>query len=156
MRTDRTRRTAACGMLAALASVLLVLGSLVDVLDLSCAAAASLGVVYARIEYGAKWSAAVWLCASVVSLLLFALFAGPYPLFKAIAERRTQVVSWVCKLLFFNLALTAVLVVGVYLLGLEDFFGFTVVVYAAGNALFVLFDIALTQLISVYYRRFRR
>ena len=80
-------------MLAALASVLLVLGSLVDVLDLSCAAAASLGVVYARIEYGAKWSAAVWLCASVVSLLLFprsapllfALFAGPYPLFKAFA-----------------------------------------------------------------------
>lgn len=58
-------------MLAALASVLLVLGSLVDVLDLSCAAAASLAVVYARIEYGAKWSAAVWLCASVVSLLLF-------------------------------------------------------------------------------------
>ena len=46
-------------MLAALASVLLVLGSLVDVLDLSCAAAASLAVVYARIEYGAKWSAAV-------------------------------------------------------------------------------------------------
>ena len=164
MRTDRIRRTAACGMFAALASVLLVLGSLVDVLDLSCAAAASLAVVYARIEYGAKWSAAVWLCASVVSLLLFprsapllfALFAGPYPLFKAFAERRTQVVSWVCKLLFFNLALTAVLVVGVYLLGLEDFFGFTVVVYAAGNALFVLFDIALTQLISVYYRRFRR
>ena len=154
MRTDRTRRTAACGMLAALASVLLVLGSLVDVLDLSCAAAASLGVVYARIEYGAKWSAAVWLCASVVSLLLFPRSAPL--LFALFAERRTQVVSWVCKLLFFNLALTAVLVVGVYLLGLEDFFGFTVVVYAAGNALFVLFDIALTQLISVYYRRFRR
>ena len=87
MKADRTRRTAVCGMLAALTSVLLILGSLVDVLDLSCAAAASLAVVYARIEYGAKWSAAVWLCASAISLLLFprsapllfALFAGPYP-----------------------------------------------------------------------------
>ena len=164
MKADRTRRTAVCGMLAALTSVLLILGSLVDGLDLSCAAAASLAVVYARIEYGAKWSAAVWLCASAVSLLLFprsapllfALFAGPYPLFKAFAERRSRVRSWVCKLAFFNLALTAILAVGLYLLGLEDFFGFTLVVYGAGNALFVLYDVALTRLISVYYKRFRR
>lgn len=164
MKADRIRRTAVCGMLAALTNVLLILGSLVDVLDLSCAAAASLAVVYARIEYGAKWSAAVWLCASAVSLLLFprsapllfALFAGPYPLFKAFAERRSRVRSWVCKLAFFNLALTAILAVGLYLLGLEDFFGFTLVVYGAGNALFVLYDVALTRLISVYYKRFRR
>lgn len=80
----------------------------------------------------------------------------PYPLFKAFAERRSRVRSWVCKLAFFNLALTAILAVGLYLLGLEDFFGFTLVVYGAGNALFVLYDVALTRLISVYYKRFRR
>ena len=62
----------------------------------------------------------------------------------------------ICKLAFFNLALTAILAVGLYLLGLEDFFGFTLVVYGAGNALFVLYDVALTRLISVYYKRFRR
>lgn len=72
------------------------------------------------------------------------------------AERRSRVRSWVCKLAFFNLALTAILAVGLYLLGLEDFFGFTLVVYGAGNALFVLYDVALTRLISVYYKRFRR
>ena len=133
-------------MLAALTSVLLILGSLVDVLDLSCAAAASLAVVYARIEYGAKWSAAVWLCASAVSLLLFprsapllfALFAGPYPLFKGFLRAAEPRLVVGLQLAFFNLALTAILAVGLYLLGLEDFFGFTLVVYGAGNALFVL------------------
>lgn len=91
MKADRTRRTAVCGMLAALTSVLLILGSLVDVLDLSCAAAASLAVVYAPDRIRRQMVGRRRLCASAVSLLLFprsapllfALFAGPYPLFKA-------------------------------------------------------------------------
>ena len=90
--------------------------------------------------------------------LRFGGLAAAVPALRAAAVRavRRRVRSWVCKLAFFNLALTAILAVGLYLLGLEDFFGFTLVVYGAGNALFVLYDVALTRLISVYYKRFRR
>ncbi len=80
----------------------------------------------------------------------------PYPLFKGFCGAAEPRLVVGLQLAFFNLALTAILAVGLYLLGLEDFFGFTLVVYGAGNALFVLYDVALTRLISVYYKRFRR
>ena len=65
-----TRRLAVSAVLAALGVVLLLLGSLVQVLDLSMAAIASLLVVFAVIEIGGKYPILIYLVTSVLSLLL--------------------------------------------------------------------------------------
>ena len=91
-----------------------------------------------------------------IALILFWRICTRIGRNRSFCHENAEGLRWICKLAFFNLALTAILAVGLYLLGLEDFFGFTLVVYGAGNALFVLYDVALTRLISVYYKRFRR
>ena len=82
-------------MLAALGVILLSLGALVEVLDISVAVIASLLVVYAVIEMGGAYPWMIWLVTSIVGYLLmpktpvlfFALFFGFSPIVKEKAER---------------------------------------------------------------------
>lgn len=158
-------RTSVCGLLSAASLALLAVGSFSGTLELSAAAAASLAVVYIRIEFGTVPALSVYACVSLLSLLLlpqktgalvYALGAGAYPVFKAFAESRFRAVpGWILKLAFFNAALTLVIAAGTYLLSLSLGFGFAVLTYIAANAAFVVYDVALTMLITLYFRRFR-
>lgn len=168
MRT-RTRRLTVSAILAAVGVVLLYLGALIEVLDLSVVVLASLVCVFAVLEMGGAWP---WLVYAVVSVLstvllpvktpavLFLLFGGCYPIVKAYYERLPRVVSWLLKVVSFNLALTLFMVAARWLLGLTDVTYFdtplwTVLTYLAGNAVFVLYDVALTRLITAYLRVWR-
>lgn len=158
-------RTSVCGLLSAASLALLAVGSFSGTLELSAAAAASLAVVYIRIEFGTVPALSVYACVSLLSLLLlpqktgalvYALGAGAYPVFKAFAESRFRTVpGWILKLAFFNAALTLVIAAGTYLLSLSLGFSFAVLTYIAANAAFVVYDVALTMLITLYFRRFR-
>ena len=158
-------RTSVCGLLSAASLALLAVGSFSGTLELSAAAAASLAVVYIRIEFGTVPALSVYACVSLLSLLLlpqktgalvYALGAGAYPVFKAFAESRFRTVpGWILKLAFFNAALTLVIAAGTYLLSLSLGFGLAVLSYIAANAAFVVYDVALTMLITLYFRRFR-
>ena len=80
-----------CAMLSALGVVLLLIGSFVEVMDLSAAAIASLLCVFAVIEYG---GASPWLIFAVTSVLsmvllptktpalMYLAFFGYYPIIK--------------------------------------------------------------------------
>ena len=90
-----TRRLAVSAMLAALGVVLLLLGSFVEVLDLSMAAIASMLVVFAVIEMSRRYGVLIYAVTAVLSLLLlptktpalvYAAFAGYYPVLKAVLE----------------------------------------------------------------------
>ena len=115
-------RTSVCGLLSAASLALLAVGSFSGTLELSAAAAASLAVVYIRIEFGTVPALSVYACVSLLSLLLlpqktgalvYALGAGAYPVFKAFAESRFRTVpGWILKLAFFNAALTLVIAAG--------------------------------------------
>ena len=106
--TKATRRLAVSAVLAALGVVLLLLGSLVQVLDLSMAAIASLLVVFAVIEIGGKYPILIYLVTSVLSLLLlpvktaaliYFVFAGYYPILKAVLEGRlAKPLAWCLKI----------------------------------------------------------
>ena len=111
---NSTKKLTVCAMLAALGVILLYVGSLIEVVDISMAVIASLLTVVAVIEYGGS---APWLIYGVTSILalvllpnktpaaLYALFFGFYPILKEKFEKLPRTVSWVLKELTFNIAL---------------------------------------------------
>lgn len=163
-----TRQMAVCAMLAALGVVLLWIGSVLEVAEVSMAVVASLLCIIAVIEYGGSWPWLVFAVTSVLSLVLlpnkgtavsYVLFFGYYPIIKEKLERHTRVRRWVEKELIFNVALAAILAVWRFVLfptaskmplvmGLLLIVGF--------EAVFLLYDVALTRLISQYLFRLRK
>ena len=153
-------------MFAALGVILLYLGSIVEVVDISMAVIASLFCVLAVIEYGkgAPWM--VFLVTAVLSLLLlpnkspavyYAFFFGFYPILKAYFERLDKVRAWIFKEITFNVCL-AVMIVLIKLLFMPSVsipFMMYVIAVLLCEGVFVLYDIALTRLITFYMFRLR-
>ena len=161
-----TKKLALTALLAALGTVLLSLGSLVEVLDLSAAAIVSCFVVFLRVELGGAYPYLFWLVTSLSTLLLLPtgaaglLFAllGLYPLCKAVLERRHPIIEWTVKLLLAGGILAVFIYVAKFVLLLPDaiFSGWLLPVFFAVALLaFVLYDIALSRLIVYYGLRIR-
>ncbi|MBQ8311195.1 MAG: hypothetical protein IJX80_09320 [Clostridia bacterium] len=154
-------------MLCALGVILLSLGALVEVLDISVAVIASFLVVYAVIEMGGAYPWMIWLVTSIVGYLLmpktpvlfFALFFGFYPILKEKAEKLPRVISWVIKFVIFHISLV--------LMGLGIWFLFPDMLSGMGQLLllaltylvslvaFFVYDVALTRIITFYFIRLR-
>lgn len=165
MKGNSTRKLSLASVLAALSVVFLFLGSVISVLDLSAAALASLIVLFAAIELGSFYPWMIWLVASVLSMLLcpdkfgalvFLVFAGYYPIVKKYIERTHIVIQWIIKLLIFNVILTGIVYISLRFLGMpETEIAYTIPVYAVCNVAFIIYDIALTCLISTYFFKVR-
>ena len=166
-RRKETRRLTTAATLAALGVVLLALGSLVEVLDLSMAAIASLAVTFAVIELKGKYPLFIYLVTAFLSLLLlpiktpalfYACFAGYYPILKALFEGHfSRPVSGLFKLLTFLAATALTVVLGVKLLFPFGFSwqGWYAVLALPLALVFGVYDLALTRLITFYLRRLR-
>lgn len=160
-------------MLSALGVVILGLGAIIEVLDISVAVIASLLVVYAVIEMGGPYPWLIWIVTSIVSLLLlplktpvlfYALLTGYYPIIKQKIERKmARLPAWALKmgvLAFSLLVIWAVMWLFAPAL-LETTGGWVMiaVTLVLGVFAFVLYDICLTRLITVYFvklqKRFR-
>lgn len=157
-------------MLCALGVIILMLGSFIEVIDISVSVIASLLCVYAVIEIGGLYPWMIWIVTSVISLLFlpqktpalfYALFAGFYPMIKEILERKFRpAIAIPIKLAVFHVSLGLMygvlrlflpaqlegLVVGWMLLAL----------YVAAVAVFLLYDYALTKLITGYLFKWRK
>ena len=166
-RSEKTKRLAICAMLSALGVVLLYIGSLVEVLDISMAAIASLFVIFAVIEYGAAaW--AIYAVTGILSAILlpnklpaamYLLFLGFYPIIKEKIEKiNKKALQWGIKIAVFNLCLIVLIFLTNVVLALEfsKIFVFEAVFMLLANFTFVIYDIALTRLISLYLFRLRR
>ena len=155
-------------MLSALGVVLLYLGSFIEVMDMAMAAIASLAVIITVIEYGKSAPWAVYGVTSILSLILlpqktpaafYALFFGFYPIIKEKLEKKSKVTRWVLKEIVFNICFALMMLVSIFFLTptgseLESpwLIALTVVL---GEAAFILYDIALTRMISFYIFRLR-
>ena len=162
----RTKKLTLTALLAALGTVLLTLGSFVEVLDLSMAAIVSCFAVFLRIELGGAYPYLFWAVTSVCSLLLvptggagllFALL-GLYPIFKAVLERLSPPLEWFCKITIAVAILTLFVVIAKFVLLLPDAIlsGWLLPVFLlAALTVFVVYDIALSRLIVYYGLRIR-
>ena len=171
MRTTRRRETrhlATAAVLAALATVLLGVGALFDVLDISMAFLASLTVTFAVIELGGYYPYLVYLATSVLAFLLlpnkspalfFAAFTGYYPILKYLFESYfARPVAWLFKFFSFAVAVLAAGFLAVRVLSLFEWVWNPLFLLLIPLSLlfFFLYDVALTRLITVYLVRLAR
>lgn len=158
-----------CAMLTALGVIFLGIGALLEVLDISMAVFASICVIIALIEYGkgAPWM--VYGAISILSLLLlpsklpsvfFSLFFGFYPILKEKLERKPKLVCWMLKELVFNVCLA--IIITLYMLLFFQGFSIAIplpwLIVAAVllcEVIFVIYDIALTRIITFYVLKLR-
>jgi len=169
------------GIAAALCLLFLSAVRLLPTADLVFLSLTSLAVAAVVIEKGVRTAALAWLAASVLSLvfpgfqtsLAFVVFFGPYPLAKAWIEGRKgmrPMPAWLLKFLAFDLVFVPV---GLLVLGpLSGTFGTTayldlwsgrlwsgapvvLLVLAAAQVVFAVYEIALSLMISFYLRRIR-
>ena len=153
-------------MLSALGVVLLLVGSFIEVVDIAMAALASLLCIFAVIEYGKGAPWLVFAVTGVLSLILlpnktpavfYVGFLGYYPIIKEKLERFKKPIAWLFKMLVFNAALVVIFLAVKYILmpGVSESW----IIYAAlavmSELVFVLYDIALTRLITFYILRLR-
>ena len=164
----RTKYLTVSAMLCALGVILLSLGSVIEVIDLTAAVVASMLCIYAVIEIGGFYPAAIWLVTSALGLLLlpqkspavfYAFFFGFYPIVKEKFEKLKKPISMVCKLGVFHGCMAVI--GGVFLLfmpGMVDQtakWWFFLVIYAMALVCFFLYDLALSRLITFYLIRLR-
>ena len=157
-------------MLCALGVVILGLGAVIEVLDITVAVIASLLTVYAVIEIGGAYPWLIWIVTSIIALLLlplktpvlfYAFLTGYYPILKQKIERRmARLPAWATKMGV--LALSLVVIWGVMRLFLPDLLetsgGWMVIAATLLLSVFcfVLYDICLTKLITVYFVRLQK
>ena len=170
-RSKKIRNLAICSVLSAFGVVVLMLGVFIDVLDMSAAMIASVLIVVAVIEAKGFWPWLTYGVTATVALLLLPVktvamiyvFAGYYPIIKSKLEKLPKAFSYVLKFLVFNISLVAAAFAFKFLLtgiSLEPIRGVGknityVVFYVLGNVTFLMYDILLTRLASLYIFKLR-
>ena len=157
-------------MLCALGVVILGLGAVVEVFDISVAVIASLLVTYAVIEIGGPYPWLIWVVTSTIALLLlplktpvlfYALLTGYYPIVKQRIERKmARVPAWLLKFGVLALSLIVIWVVmWLFAPTLLETTGGWVMIAATlllGIFAFVLYDVCLTRLIATYFVKWQK
>lgn len=165
----KSRQMALCGVLCALAAVLLGLGGAVPAATYCAPVLAMAALLPVLEEYGPRYAAMTWIAVSLLALLLdpdreaalVYLCFGWYPLLRPKLEKiprrlvRTAVRAAVCTAV-------CLLLYGVVwrVLGLprdpDSAGGFGALLLALANATFLLLDLALERLTLLWRRKLRR
>ena len=155
----RTVRLVLCALLCALNFVIMLFGELSGVMDLTALVITSAISMFAVIETGGAYPYLLWGVSSALAILFLpAKLAGCDPVVKHFAERMKRPLCLAVKFAFFNLMLTVCTIISQFVLGLspDDGLVFGRLIYLTGNAMFVLYDLALTSVTSYYLLRLRR
>ena len=153
-------------ILCALSVILLYIGSIFELFDLTMVAAASLIVAFGVMELKGRYPLMIWGVTSVLSLLLlpnkFAALCyfglcGYYPMIKPYFQKLGKIGTLAAKLVFFNLVLAAVFLLAMYVFHIPtDAPGYIPAFFAVGNLAMILYDMALTRLSFFYFIRLRK
>lgn len=158
---DKSKSLAYGAVSAALGTVILYLGSVLPSARLALLCISSLGVVLMALRFDGRRALAVYAVTAALALLIlpgkamalaYALLPGWYPLIKLRLERlKTPAERYGAKFLAAN----AVLLPAV-LLGRSYFAAMPLPLWqilVAGEAVFLVYDYALTQIILLYMRK---
>ena len=165
----KTKKLTLSAVLSSLGVVLMALGSIVDVFDLSVCALASLIVVFIYLELGASYAFGVYLSTALLALVLvpsklvfieYALVFGIYPLLKAFIERLPRFSWLIIKLAFINGIIWLLVFFFEMLFGVPFIEGDTLILkigfYLFLNLTFVVYDIFITVMVRFYYDKLRK
>ena len=159
-----TKKLALSAVLCALGVVMLLLGSVISALDLTMVAFASIFIFFAVLEMGNPYQYLIYATTSMLSILLlpdkfaaflYLIFGGIYPILKRFFERLPNVISWVMKLLYFNAVIAAMVLGSKYLFGVDEE-ALEISLFVLGNAAFIVYDVAMTRLLTMYMLKLRK
>ncbi len=168
-----TKKITLSAMMTALGVLIMSLGAVLEVMDLSACALASLFVAFVYIEIGSPFTWLVWICTSLLTFLFFPgsalwfeylIVFGLYPILKGYIERLPRKIWWLVKIIFGNIVIVALIFGFNYITG-APLFATDKKIIVAGlylllNVCFVLYDIFLTVLVRYYmdklHPRFKR
>lgn len=171
----QSSKTAICGMIAALSVVIMML-TIIPVMTYTAPAFAGIMLMIVVIEINKKWAFGVYAAVGILSLLLatdkeaavmYVAFFGYYPVIKAVLESKLpRIAEWIVKFLIFNVTMVAsyLVLIGVFGISMEDMnelgkYG-PLILLALGNVVFLVFDIAITRIATLYIikwqKQFRR
>lgn len=163
--------------MTSLTLVCMFLGQLVPVAIYTCTLISGVCIALAAEEIDIGYATSVYLAASILSLLLlpdkeaaviFITVFGYYPIYKKILEQsrkdflKSYAIRLVMKLLFINASCIVYFFITIYLLGVPKE-SFTIgdvylpgVFLIMGNAICLMYDKALNNLMLVYKYKFRK
>ena len=154
--------------MVALSTAIMLLGAVIEVLDLSVCAIASLLVVFIYLEIGSYYPWLVWICTTLATALIYpgsaiwveyALIFGLYPLIKAYIERLPRWSWLIVKLVYINAVIWGIFCVCELLLGIPFFDeGGTVIIvitYVLSNIAFVAYDFFIMVMVRFYFEKLR-
>lgn len=165
---EQSHAVALCGLTAALALVVMVLGSMLGVMTYACPVLAGILLLCVREELGVRWALTEWAAIGLLALMLvpepemtgvFIGIFGWYPAAKPGLDRLPGLLSWFMKGLTFNGAAVGTYALLMQVVGISDMPGSLwgmVSMLAVGNLLFVLYDLALKRLQRTLLPRLHR
>lgn len=166
----KSREIALCGMLNALAVVLMNLGSLVPLATFCTPLLAMLVLLPVLEEYGPKMAWAAWFSVSILSLLLVSdretalvyVFFGWYPILRPrIAAITSKLLRLGAKLLLCNVLILTLYGLVLRLMGLtsdlvDAAWGMNALLLVLGNVVFLLLDLVLARMTVAWKVKFRK
>jgi hypothetical protein len=163
-----TKKITLSAMAVALGTVIMLLGWVIEALDLTVCALASLLVVFIYIEIGSYYPWLVWICTTLATALIYPgslvwieylLVFGIFPLIKAYIERLPRW-SWILvKIAYINIMIWGVFLIAEVLLGIpffgEDTLLMKIVLYVMINIAFIAYDFFITVMVRFYFDKLR-
>lgn len=166
-------KTALGGMIAALSLVVMLLTAVIPYLEYALPALAGALLVLMVIEINKKWAFCAYVAVSILSFLILAnkeaammyiAFFGYYPILKPALEGKIKQnwLCWLLKALVFNAAVVAAyfIIVKAFGIPIEDLeeYGTKILPFLLllGNLMFVLYDICITRLVTLYLLKWQK
>ena len=169
----KSTKIALGGLFSALCLAIMFLSGIIPFATYALPAFAGAMLIAIVVENGRRTAVMVYISVSLLSLfivsdkeaaMMFIAFFGYYPILKERLERvKSRIIEYVFKLLLFNITIVAGYSVLTFVIGIPffedefaEFFKYgPLLLLAAGNILFLLYDYVLTRYFTVYVRYFR-
>ena len=166
---SQTKKITLSGLMVALGTVFMVLGAVIEVLDMSVCALASLLVVFIYLEIGSYYPWLVWICTTLATVLMYPgsiiwaeyfLVFGLYPLIKAYIERLPRWSWLIVKLVYINAVVWATFAISELVLGIpffeEESKILAVATYILMNVAFIMYDFFIVVMVRFYLSKLRQ
>lgn len=165
-------KTAIGGIIAALSIVTMMITAVIPTLTYTMPAIAGVLLILVVIEVDKKWATGVYVVVGVLSMffvadkeaaVMYVMFFGYYSILKAVIEGKlNKVVSWIVKILVFNITmiLAFLIVTYVFKIPFDDMNKFgkwsVWILLLMGNFVFLVYDVLLSRLITLYMLRLHK
>lgn len=168
----QSSKTALGGIVSALSVVLMLLTAVIPFMSYALPLIAGALLILMVIEINKSWAFIVYVAVSLLAVFVvpdkeaavfYVAFFGYYPIIKSSLEKHLpRVIEWIVKFAIFNSAVIAAYFLTVKVLGFafDDMgplgqYGIPILL-ALANFTFLVYDIMLTKLVTLYMYKFRK